>query len=88
MKPEKIVKALRQLTGRTRFRADKRGRLVLQVQFKEAYSPEDWRDARTQDLAELQTLYYSTINIMLPEAPMDFGAPVPVEVKNGPGKPN
>lgn len=58
------------LTGRTRFRSTITGRLVLQVEYRvPAPSPgvfdAKWRDARTQDLAELHELTYSNINITL-----------------------
>jgi hypothetical protein len=66
------------LTGATRFRSNWRGKLVLQVQYQQHANvcgkPDKhhvvigWRDARTEDLAELHALHYTNINVLLPEA--------------------
>lgn len=82
----KIIRALRELTGRTRFRADRRGLLILQVEYKEAYAPPFWRDARTQDLAQLHHLHFSQIQVLLPDVPMP--APGKPEGASGTGKPH
>lgn len=78
---------MKNLTGRTRFRSNWRGKLVLQVQYIELrqsgmdgklvpLAPQ-WRDATTQDLAELQYLTFSRIeiNVRLPDVPTDFEPP-------------
>lgn len=63
------------LTGRTRFR-DSKGKLIFQVQVcKRVFDaggqtvtlPGTWRDAKTEDLAELHSLSFSQINVWLPQ---------------------
>lgn len=78
---------MKNLTGRTRFRSSWRGKLVLQVQFFEMLQSAmagtltpgamEWRDASTQDLAELQHLTFSRIeiNVRLPDLPANFEPP-------------
>ena len=65
---------MNQLTGRTRFRSNWRGKLLLQVQYFEVPGAFLWRDATTEDLAELQYLTFSRIeiNVRLPDIPRDF----------------
>lgn len=68
------------LTGRTRFRANWRGKLLLQVEVvgHGGYRGDKyqfWRDAETQDLSELQHLNYSRIDVYLPQP--DDVAPQP-----------
>lgn len=79
---------MKNLTGRTRFHSNWRGKLILQVQFLEfrpsgidgRFIPDtvfQWKDATTEDLAELQYLTFSRIevNVRLPDLPADFEPP-------------
>lgn len=60
-----------QLTGRTRFRANWREKLILQVEVVEwvpgGEKRQLWRDAKTEDLCEINHLNYSRIDVYLPQ---------------------
>lgn len=80
------------LTGRTRFRANWRGKLLLQVEVVDRGDGHGsdirqyWRDAEVYDLGELQHLNYSRIDVYLPQVE-DNHIPPP-GVGNGTRKPN
>lgn len=68
-----------QLTGQTRFRASKVfNKLILQVQVGQPFNIGNdtelrhfWRDARVEDLAQLQHMVYSRIDVHLPDVTVE-----------------